>query len=109
MKRFCGPVYVLVDLSYISQQHYETLGNKQPSENACAKTTNAVTSALKSWREGAPHVIEPMDSAFTIEEFTFALKSMPVWKAGDHDHLLSFTMLSGDFTSYTPTERKRTS
>ena len=62
--------------------HYETLGNEQPSENFCAETTNTVTSALKSWREGAPQVIESCDSAFTIDELTFALKSMPMWKAG---------------------------
>ena len=74
---------------------YETLGNEQPSDNFCAETTNTVTSALKSWREGAPQVIESMDSAFTIEELTFALKSIPMWKAGDHDNLKSELLRKG--------------
>jgi len=75
--------------------HYETLGNEQPSDNFCAETTDTVTSALKSWREGAPQVIESMDSAFTIEELTFALKSMPMWKAGDHDNLICELLRKG--------------
>ena len=67
----------------LGQRH----GNEQPGEHFCAETNNTVTSALKSCREGAPQVTESIHSAFTIEEFTLALKSMPMWKAGDRGNL----------------------
>ena len=88
--------------------HYETLGKEQPSENFCAETINTVTSALKSWREGAPQVIESMDSAFTIEELTFALKSMhmPMWKAGDHGNLTCELLRKGGPATHSVIRRK---
>ena len=36
-----------------------------------------------------------MDSAFTIEELKFALKSMTMWKAGDHDNLICELLRKG--------------
>ena len=75
--------------------HYQTLGHERPGERFSDEATDTVISTLNSWREGALRVIQSVDSAFTIEELTFALKSMPMWNAGDHYNLICELLRKG--------------
>jgi hypothetical protein len=82
-------------------QHYKSLGNAPAHASVDDSTTRLVNNTIAAWKSSEPRFNVNLDSEISKEELDRALRSLPNWKACDHDDMIAelFKCGGGDFKS----------